>query len=265
MSATNNIVGRKGFEFGANWHRFLSVLNTDRIRKAEMSLSEMLGTHSLDGKHFLDVGSGSGLFSLAAKRLGAKVRSFDCDPESVACTEELKRRYFPDDSSWTIGAGSVLDTRYLAGLGQFDIVYSWGVLHHTGNMFTAFDNVVQNVTHGGRLFIAIYNDQGWISKYWAFVKQSYNKSSFTRFVVIVIHAPYLLGLRYLVRVVTGRHSLERGMSLWHDMIDWLGGYPFEVAKPEVVICCFRDRGFTLEKLRTCGGRLGCNEFVFRRT
>ena len=97
------------FEFGANWTRFLSVLNDERINEAKISLKKMLGVDSLIGKTFLDVGSGSGLFSLAARLLGAKVFSFDYDPQSLSCTAELKRRYFPGDFDWTVESGSVLD------------------------------------------------------------------------------------------------------------------------------------------------------------
>src|ERR1044072_5239228 len=101
----------------------------------------MLEVDNLLGKKFLDVGSGSGLFSLAARRLGAQVHSFDYDPQSVACTGELRRRYFPDDLHWVVQQGSVLDQGYLASLGSFDVVYAWGVLHHTGAMWRALDNI----------------------------------------------------------------------------------------------------------------------------
>src|SRR5215218_10420474 len=122
------------FKFGENWSRFLSLLNEERITEAEGSLKKMLDTESLEGKTFLDVGSGSGLFSLAARRLGAKVRSFDFDPQSVACTRELRRRYFAEDKDWVVEQGSALDQSYLGTLGTYDVVYSWGVLHHTGEM-----------------------------------------------------------------------------------------------------------------------------------
>ncbi|MGX9080040.1 class I SAM-dependent methyltransferase, partial [Klebsiella pneumoniae] len=113
----------------------------------------MLGVESLTGKTFLDVGSGSGLFSLAARLLGATVTSFDFDPKSVACARELKRRYFDGDSDWLIHEGSVLDKDFVLALGEFDIVYSWGVLHHTGEMWQALENVVANVASEGQLFI----------------------------------------------------------------------------------------------------------------
>jgi len=143
------------FEFGRNWTRFLQVLDDERIDEACKSLRRMLGIESLARRTFLDVGSGSGLFSLAAMKLGAeRVFSFDFDPHSVACTLELKRRYFPGASNWTIEQGSVLDDNYLEHLGLFEVVYSWGVLHHTGNLWQALANVAAPVAPGGRLFIA---------------------------------------------------------------------------------------------------------------
>ena len=120
------------FEFGKNWTRFLKGLGDERIAIAQRSLVDFLGEERLDGKTFLDVGSGSGLFSLAARRLGANVRSFDFDPSSVACTRELKRRYFPNDPYWIVEEESILDRGFIDQLGTYDIVYSWGVLHHTG-------------------------------------------------------------------------------------------------------------------------------------
>ncbi|MEW6682140.1 MAG: class I SAM-dependent methyltransferase [Nitrospirota bacterium] len=253
------------FGFGANWSKFVGLLSQDRINAAEKSLCELLNVNTLRGKSLLDIGSGSGLFSLAAKRLGAKVHSFDYDCQSVRCTQELKWRFFKEDREWAIEEGSVLDVEFLERLGSFDVVYSWGVLHHTGEMWRALDNVVRSVRLDGALCLAIYNDQGWISKYWLVVKRIYNRSTVGRTAIIMLHAPYLFGLRYLIRALTGRLSGERGMSLWYDMIDWLGGYPFEVAKPEAIYKFVEGKGFVLEKLKTCRGRHGCNEFVFRKS
>ena len=260
------------FEFGQNWASFLKVLDDERIAEAKLSLQRMLSVDHLEGKRFLDVGSGSGLFSLAARMLGGSVHSFDYDPKSVACARELRSRYFREDTQWQIQEGSVLDREFLSGLGRHDIVYSWGVLHHTGQMRQALENVAPLVDAGGQLFIAIYNDQGGKSQLWKLVKRLYCSGLFGRVLARLIFYPYFGAGRFVSDLRFGRNPFtsygryrkSRGMSVLHDWEDWLGGYPFEVAKPEEIFDRFRKLGFTLETLKTCAGKLGCNEFVFRR-
>ncbi len=262
-SARSEIDRGERFAFGENWARFLGQLDEARIRAAEQSLLALLGISTLQGRTFLDAGSGSGLFSLAARRLGAAVTSFDFDPASVACTAELKRRFYADDPHWQVLEGSVLDVGFSASLGEFDIVYSWGVLHHTGNMNLALDHAAKAVKPGGLLYIALYNDQGLLSRYWTWIKRLYNRYPKLQCALIALHSP-LPAARFIVRRLQGRGELERGMSLWHDLIDWLGGYPFEVATVDAIFNRFKSSGLSLEGLKTCGGRMGCNEFVFKK-
>jgi SAM-dependent methyltransferase len=271
-------IGRgERFEFGENWQAFLDVLDDDRVAEAERSIQKMLGAESLSGRSFLDAGSGSGLFWLAARRLGADpVRSFDFDPSSVACTRELRRRFFPDDPRWTVEEASVLDEEFVRSLGQWDIVYSWGVLHHTGAMWRALEIAQSAVKEDGLLFVSIYNDQGRKSRLWRTVKRTYNRlpESLRPLLTLSVMGPYLLlgfaraalgggAIRYIRSWTDNRTG--RGMSRWHDLVDWVGGYPFEVAKPEEVFDFLSARGFVLQRLTTVGGALGCNEYVFRRT
>jgi len=267
--------GGERFEFGKNWSAFLTLLDDERIAKAEESLCAMLECSSLAGKSFLDVGSGSGLFSLAARRLGARVHSFDFDSSSFACTQELRNRYFPSDPDWRVEQGSALNANYLESLGKFDIVYSWGVLHHTGDMWQALDNAVIPTRPGGKLFIAIYNDTGSQARRWRRIKKTYCRlPRFLRTPLAIAvtlpgefknFAKALLSLDPLAYVRSWtRYKNGRGMNRWHDIIDWVGGFPYEVATTDEVFEFYKARGFTLTKIKGGGVGLGCNEFVFER-
>lgn len=252
------------FPFGRNWADYAGSVNESRIAGARDSLAMMLGRNSLEGQTFLDAGCGSGLFSLAARRMGARVHAFDIDADSVRTAERLRERFAPGDPEWIIEQGSMLDAAWLDRLGQFDVVYAWGTVHHTGAMWHALDYVAARVKPGGTLYVSVYNDQGWRSRYWLAVKRAYNHDPVSRWALIVLHAPWHVGARGLWRRVRGREGADRGMSPWHDLLDWLGGYPFEVARPEQVFDFLRGRGFRLERLSTCAGRNGCNELVLVR-
>ncbi len=262
------------FEFGKNWASFLATVDETRIDQSISALRSMLGVKSLVGKRFLDLGCGSGLSSLAAYRLGAEIVSVDYDPQCVACAQTLRSRFASDDR-WVIRQGSVLDDAMMNGLEPADIVYSWGVLHHTGNMREAIRLASSRVRPGGLFFIAIYNDQGGGSRRWLKIKQLYNRLPRWLRPMWVMLVAGVYELRFaVVRAAQLRNPLpfadwrqkkaDRGMSAWYDWVDWVGGLPFEVAKVEEIVVPLREQGFVLENLKTVGSGWGCNEFVFSR-
>jgi 2-polyprenyl-3-methyl-5-hydroxy-6-metoxy-1,4-benzoquinol methylase len=266
MRAFDDEVARGGrYRFGRNWARFLELLNDDRITAAERSLVGMLGLERLEGKTFLDIGSGSGLFSLAARRLGARVTSFDFDPDSVGCTKALKERFFAEDQSWSVLQGSVLDPQFVEALPGHDVVYSWGVLHHTGHLHEALVRASGRVAPGGLLFLALYR-KTWLCRFWKIEKRAY-----------VACPPWVQGgMRALFKGTVGlAHRLTRpgaspprGMDYDRDIDDWLGGYPYESITPTELKTFMRSRGFELvrQNVKSEGIHItpGCDEFLFRR-
>jgi hypothetical protein len=166
-----------------------------------------------------------------------------------------------------------LDEAFMSGLETCDIVYSWGVLHHTGAMWRAMDLAAARLAAGGTLFIALYNDQGGRSRVWWHIKRAYCATPrWLRWAILFPVTVRLWGPRMVYDCLRLRpfdkwrtYAKGRGMSPWHDVVDWVGGFPFEVSKPEHVLAWGRKHGCVLERMVTCGGGLGCNQFVFKRT
>lgn len=225
------------FAFGKNWAAYAEKITEAHIGEAERNLSRLLGGERLDGKRFLDIGSGSGLHSLAALRLGAReVVAVDTDPDSVATSQAVLARHAPH-GRFRVEQASVfeLDPHRL---GDFDTVYSWGVLHHTGDLERAVRCAVALVREGGDLLLALYR-RIWMDWFWKREKRWYAKASpqaqhRARAVYIAL---FRLGLRF-----TGRrfddyvadYRRNRGMDFYHDVHDWMGGWPYESIAPDEV-------------------------------
>jgi len=257
------------FSFGGNWKKYFTKIEEPTIRRAEKSFTDFTRFANLDGQTFLDVGCGSGLSSLIAYRLGAKrIVSVDIDPNSIDCATALRTRFAGQTSQWDIVPGSALDPDFPSAVGKFSYVYSWGVLHHTGAMWKAIENVISCVEPGGKLHIALYNAHK-NSERWLTIKRLCNRFPRTIFPILKFLYEVLAYVRLVARFQSPLGFLReyrerRGMDFRRDTEDWLGGLPYEYCKPDQVVDFLSDRGFVLSRLRTSKST-GCNEFLFINT
>ena len=248
------------FSFGENWLKYIEDFDERKFEEAKNSLCQLLGRETLEGKTFIDIGCGSGIFSLAAIDLNAsRVISTDLDPKSVQACRAVKQRR--NVRHWLIREGSILDEQFNNRLGKADIVYAWGVLHHTGSMWKAIANAAGLVDDEGSFLLAIYN-RHYTSPMWRKFKEMYNTSG--RFLQKLMVWSILLP-RIIVRLIKLKHPLRerRGMSIYYDAIDWAGGLPYEYADFDEIVSFLKKRDFILiNGIRTKS--IGCNQFVFKK-
>ncbi len=256
------------FAFGENWASYAGLIDEERLAEAEGGLERLLGADGLRGRSFLDIGCGSGLHAAAAARLGAtRILALDLDPLSVATTREVLRRYGQGVAA-EVSEMSVLDLEPDA-VGTFDVVYSWGVLHHTGAMHEAIRKAAGVVPPGGIFAFALYRRTR-LCRLWTREKRWYTAASpraqmSARRVYIGL---YRLHLRRRFRDHVANYR-GRGMDFYHDVHDWMGGYPYESTSAHEVDALMRAIGFEHVTSRTRPYKLGlfgagCDEYVYRR-
>jgi 2-polyprenyl-6-hydroxyphenyl methylase/3-demethylubiquinone-9 3-methyltransferase len=251
------------FTFGENWAEYSQLLNEGRIEDAEDNLRRLLGTASLEGRSFIDVGAGSGLFSIAAVRLGASaVVALDRDEQCLTAIRRNSQRFLDPHAvnAVTVRYGDILKPDTIA-IAPADVVYAWGSLHHTGRMWNAIENAGHLCKGGGQFVLAIYNRTP-LSGFWLAAKRTY--AAAPRFAGLAMAAALSLA-RSAARVVRGKHPFrsERGMSVWYDAVDWLGGLPYECATSDELIQFVERLGFRHVRSNLTR-RSGCSEFTFQR-
>ena len=147
--------------------------------------------------------------------------------------------------------------------GRYDIVHSWGVLHHTGNMDLAVKNAASLVKPGGHFVVALYN-RHWSSAPWLAIKYAYCKSPrLIQKLFIWALAPVIYVAKWLVTKDDPKKQ-QRGMDFMYNVIDWVGGYPYEYASREETLRLIEPLGFKCVNYIATEVPTGCNEFVFVR-
>jgi 2-polyprenyl-6-hydroxyphenyl methylase/3-demethylubiquinone-9 3-methyltransferase len=257
------------FAFGKNWASYAQLITEAEIAEAIASLRRLVGD-DLTGKRFLDLGCGSGLHALAALRLGAaSVVAVDIDPDSVCTTRAVLHAHAPG-APWTVLELSVFDAK-AESLGRFDVVYSWGVLHHTGDMYRALRLAASLVAPGGRFVFALYY-LTWMCWFWKIEKRWYasareRSQSLVRAVYVAL---YRLAKAGKFAVFVKNYRSARGMDFYHDVHDWLGGWPYESVSAADVDRFMQQLGLRRAHLFGVRGRRlgllgsGCNEYVYKK-
>src|SRR5215217_3363616 len=256
------------FGFGQNWAEFIEKnFNESIVESSKQHLREFVRKDSLQGLSFLDIGCGSGLHSLAAHKLQADaIVSFDYDQQSVATTRKL-REFAGSPDNWSVHQGSVLERHHMEQFPNFDVVYSWGVLHHTGDMWTAVRNAAIPLKPGGLFYVALYSSDNYVDpppEYWLKLKRAYNLAGPKK--RRLMEWRYAARFQILPDLIRGRNPFSvirqygpRGMEYWTDVKDWLGGYPMEFASfQETQDFCSKNLGLELVNVLTGEG---CTEYL----
>lgn len=244
--------GKITFSFGKNWQEYVNSVSEENIEGAKQDIVSWIGKENINGKAVLDIGSGSGIHSYSFYLLGAsQIFSFDYDVKSVKATllfwDKADR-----PTNWKVVQGSVLDNAFLSSISKADIVYSWGVLHHTGDMWKAIENASKFVKDGGFFFISIYAKGPNYERHLG-IKQRFNaKGAFGKGVMIwgYIFRNYIWKrLKKRQNPFAWNQKKARGMTVYYDVIDWLGGLPYEVAYDHEITEFLSRLGFSLVKLQ----------------
>jgi 2-polyprenyl-6-hydroxyphenyl methylase/3-demethylubiquinone-9 3-methyltransferase len=256
---------RRRFAFGKNWQNYVQhALTPANIQHARHAFQQLYADIELQGKTFLDIGFGQGLALFFAREMGADVVGIDNDADNLVSCQHTAA--FFQNQLPAMQVASILDVEFVQEQrqnGQFDVVHAWGVLHHTGNMRQALYHTTRLVKQGGYLIVAIYNKH-WSSPIWKVIKQSYNHApNIIQKLLISMFYPVIYCAKWVVTGTDPKRK-ERGMDFFYDVVDWVGGYPYEYASVQSIQQFFCQQHFECIRVIPAKVPTGCNQFVFRK-
>ena len=258
----------KHFKFGENWKNFSNLIDNNRLKEAVTSLKKLTNKKSLNNLSFLDIGCGSGLSSLAAIQLNCKkIYAIDQDEQSIKTTKKVLQK-----SRFKKVKVEKKDLFTLNEKEKFDIVYSWGVLHHTGNMLEAIKKSTKMVSKNGMLILALYKKTK-LCNLWKIEKYIYKSSpkviqNFIKNLFIFLFKLAMILKRKNFSNYINDYKTKRGMDFYHDVHDWLGGYPYESISIEEISKIMDKFGYKMIRSFQVKKQIGffgtgCDEYVFK--
>lgn len=258
------------FDFGQNWKEYSeNVLDNTRLNQARIAFDELTHDISFEGKTFVDIGFGQGMSLIIATEKAEKTVGCDINPKCDQVLKANQKVFSKSTKEIPTVVGSILEPKVVEAIlaknndEKYDIVHSWGVLHHTGDMMAAVKHATSLVKPNGYFILAIYN-RHWSSLPWLFIKWAYCKSpKFIQKLFIGIFYPIIWLAKFLV---TGKNPniKERGMDFYYDVVDWVGGYPYEYASIDEMNIIMKNFGFKCLKSVSPPTPTGCNEFVYQK-
>ena len=272
MSVSNLRDGDSHFAFGKNWASYAALIDETAIEELQKGLLKLVPREGFQGSSFLDIGCGSGLHTLAAARLGvSRIMATDIDPDSIGTTKAVLSSH-KMDVPWQAEQISVFDLEPSCQ-GKFDIVYSWGVLHHTGDMWEATKRASALVAPNELFVFALYGATP-MDAFWQIEKRWYSRASpFAQRLargcyIAAYQVAHIRARQGSFRDFIANYRSSRGMDFYHNVHDWLGGYPYQTALAREVDSQMTALGFKAERVLAqpmTRGLFGssCNEYVYR--
>ena len=211
------------------------------------------------GKKVLDAGSGSGMVSIAFAVMGASVTGVDITSK---CIENGRKRAkaFGVECRFVQSDLTMLDLHE-----DFDIIYSWGVLHHTADAKASFFRLVEHLRPGGEIIIAVYLRTAF-SSFWNFSRVFYQSSPGFAKTAFRRSASVLLNGYDAVRkaLMKKERYMLRGTSNEELVNDWFGVPHRTFHTYTEVYEWFREKGLDYRLVNPATGRFkSTSNFVVR--